>query len=85
MYGLGLCERERGDACSCVRKFEEGRNGAAVAVACGFDILYITGEKKSSRGSSSDGGEDCEEKWRWNSYDAVLVGAVKEGNPARET
>jgi len=57
VYGLGLCERERGDPCSCVRKFEEGRNGAAVAVACGFDILYTTGEKKSSRGSSSDGGK----------------------------
>jgi hypothetical protein len=39
-----------------VRKFEEGWNGVAFAVACGFDILYTTREKKSSRGSSSDGG-----------------------------
>jgi hypothetical protein len=56
MYGLGLWTRERGDPCSCVRKFEEGCNGDAVAVACGFDILYTTGEKKTSKGSSSDGG-----------------------------
>jgi hypothetical protein len=64
VYGLGLCERERGDPCSCVRKFEEGWNGAAVAVACGFDILYTTGEKKFSRGSSSDGGKIVKKKWR---------------------
>lgn len=46
MYGLGLWPRERGAPCSCVRKFEEGWNGVAVTVACGFDILYTTGEKK---------------------------------------
>jgi hypothetical protein len=46
-----------------VRKFEEGWNGVAAAVAYGFDILYTIGENKSSRGSSSDG-EDCKEKWR---------------------
>jgi hypothetical protein len=47
-----------------VRKFEEGWNGVAVAVACGFDILYNTGEKKSSRGSSSDGRKIVKKKWR---------------------
>jgi hypothetical protein len=55
MYGLGLWTRERGDPSSCVRKFE-GCNGDAVAVACGFDILYTTEEKKTSKGGSSDGG-----------------------------
>jgi hypothetical protein len=47
-----------------VRKFEEGWNGVAVAVACGFDIFYTTGEKKSSRGSSSDGRKIVKKKWR---------------------
>ena len=41
----------------CVRKFEEGWNGDAVAVACGFDILYTIGGKKSSKGSSSGRGK----------------------------
>jgi hypothetical protein len=36
-----------------VRKFEEGWNGVAVTVACGFDILYTTGEKKFLQGRSS--------------------------------
>jgi hypothetical protein len=56
MYGLGLCPRERGDPCSCVRKFEEGWIGVAFAMACGLDILYTAGEKKSSRGVSPNGG-----------------------------
>ena len=62
MYGLGLCERERGDPCSCVRKFEEGRNGAAVAVACGFDILLHHRGEEVLKEEFVGWGEDCEEK-----------------------
>jgi hypothetical protein len=50
MYGLGLWTRERGDPCSCVRKFEENCNGDTVAVACGFDIpLRHKGEEDLKR------------------------------------
>jgi hypothetical protein len=78
VYGLGLWPRERGAPCSCVRKFEEAWKGVAVTGACGFDILYTTGEKRFFKGEVRLTREDCEEKWRvvrvmkLESYDAAF-------------